>query len=123
MIESIIILEGKAKTLYSIVEGGKNYVSEFITGWPVQAERNQLIALLERIAEYGPPRNLEKFRPLGDNLFEIKSSQIRIICFFAGNDINNKNVILTHGFKKPKKTVLLREKGKALQIKKAYEER
>ena len=63
-----------------------------------EPDRNKLLALLKRAAEHGPPHNEQKFKKLGDDLFEFKSFQDRVFCAFRGKSI----LILTHGVKKKK---------------------
>jgi len=59
----------------------------------------------------------EKFRHIGDDIYELKTNLgIRILCFFA-TDFLRRSLILTHGFPKPKRVQLDREKAKALKIK------
>lgn len=41
----------------------------------------KLTALLDLTAEDGPPKNIEKFRNLGDGIFEFKSNPLRLLCF------------------------------------------
>jgi hypothetical protein len=55
----------------------------------------QLAALLERTAREGPPRNETKFKKVeGSNgIFEFKSYQMRLYCFFDGGDL----IICTNG--------------------------
>ena len=68
---------------------------DFLTGLQKPDEK-KVRRLLLRIAEYGPPRNTEKWRELkGEvNLCEIKSHQVRLFCFF---DEHRKRLIITHG--------------------------
>ncbi len=100
MIELIIKRLGiNGYDIYGISEN-RRLVREFITSLE-GSNCEKLWALLKRIAEYGPPKNIEKFRVLGDGIFEIKSYQVRILCFFEKGQI----ILLTHGFiKKSPKT-------------------
>lgn len=100
MIELIIKKLGvNGYDIYGISEN-RCLVREFINGLE-GSSREKLWAILKRIAEHGPPRNIEKFRVLGDSIFEIKSYHVRILCFFEKGQM----IILTHGFiKKSPKT-------------------
>lgn len=101
-------------TLYAIVENGRCLVQEFIDSLE-HAHQSQVINLFRLILENGPPRNEEKFRYLGDDIYELKTrSAVRILAFLG----RQKSLILTHGFYKKKKKQLQREKEKA---KKFYE--
>lgn len=100
MIELIIKKLGvNGYDIYGASEN-RRLVREFINGLK-GSSREKLWAILKRIAEHCPPRNIEKFRALGDGIFEIKSYQVRILCFFEKGQM----IILTHGFiKKSSKT-------------------
>ncbi|MFY9268250.1 MAG: type II toxin-antitoxin system RelE/ParE family toxin [Candidatus Manganitrophaceae bacterium] len=94
------IYKGPAFALYGIVQSTECLVQEFIDTLP-QAEQKKIIALLKRTADHGLPKNEEKFKKLWDDLFEFKTGQVRIICFFD----KGRLIILTHGFlKKSQKT-------------------
>ena len=69
----------------------------------------------KRILDVGPPRNQEKFKSIGDGIYELKTrGGVRILAFFGG-ELLERSIVLTHGFKKPQKRVLKREKEKALR--------
>ncbi len=83
-----------------IVEEGKidkSLISEFLD----DLEKNdpdshaKVVAALERLAENGPPRNIEKFRMLEKGVFELKVSQCRLLNFRDDNFY-----IFTNGFRK-----------------------
>lgn len=70
------------------------------TNYP--ADLVKLTALLDRIAEQGPPRNEEKFKHLTDSaeIYEIKAGCLRLYCFWD----NQKLIVTTNGsIKKSKK--------------------
>lgn len=97
-----LILKKLGVNGYDIYGASENrcLVREFINGLE-GSSREKLWAILKRISEHGPPKNIEKFRALGDGMFEIKSYQVRILCFFEKGQM----IILTHGFiKKSPKT-------------------
>jgi len=77
-----------------------------------------LFALLERIADYGPPRNPEQFKPLGNGIFEIKAIGARLFCFYdaASHDV----IILTHGWKKGPQREQNQQIKRAESLKEAY---
>jgi hypothetical protein len=56
------------------------------------SDQTKLITLFKRFADFGKIINREKFKKIGDNLFEFKSFQIRVFCFIERNEL-----ILTHG--------------------------
>jgi mRNA-degrading endonuclease RelE of RelBE toxin-antitoxin system len=65
----------------------------------------QMLRLIKRSAELGPPRNIEMSRALegrnAEGLWEFKAGAIRVIWFYE----RNKIIVCTHGFlKKGRKT-------------------
>lgn len=85
-----------------------------------EAEQKQVVALFKFILEKGPPTNIEKFRPLGDKVYELKTRMgIRILSFY-GSPCLKDSLILTHGLRKPKSKVLMREKEKTIKWRENY---
>ena len=39
------------------------------------------VSLLDRVCDHGPPRNTEKFKRLSGRVCEIKSYNVRLLCF------------------------------------------
>ena len=58
----------------------------------------RLWALIEYIAENGPPRNEHKFKKVSDLIYEIKGDGIRLFCFYQKK--SRRILILTHGWRK-----------------------
>lgn len=83
-----------------------------------KAEVSKLARLFDYIAQNGPPRNIEKFRKLhsAEEIYEIKTTKVRILCFFDGEKI----IICTHGFIKKSQKTPKNELHKAIQTKNAY---
>lgn len=77
--------------------GGKCDVDEFLTALD-PASRRRVDSLFELMAEKGSISNKEKFKKLeGSNgVFEFKSFQIRLLCFFAGAG----RLVICRGLKK-----------------------
>lgn len=99
--------------LYAVVDGDECLVQNFIDGLEAKY-KTQIFNLLEQIISSGLPFNEEKFRGIGDKIFELKTkSGIRILCFMAHANFK-KTLILTHGFKKGRPKKLNREKQKAI---------
>ena len=66
---------------------------------------DQMLRLIKRSADFGPPRNIEMSRALegrnAEGLWEFKAGAIRVIWFYE----RNKIIICTHSFlKKGRKT-------------------
>jgi phage-related protein len=91
------LYKGSNFDLFEVVVDGKHLLQDFIVGLS-EPDQRKVSALLKRAAEHGPPRNEQKFKSLGDGLFEFKSFQVRIFCAFRGKSV----LVLTHGIKKKK---------------------
>jgi hypothetical protein len=108
---------GLACDLYAIEINESCLVKEYLSSLRDE-DRERILALLDRILQNGIPRDERKFRSLGDGIWEVKlpNATVRILCFFGDAEpgIIGKDLILTHGIKKPKKKILEREKKKAL---------
>lgn len=59
-------------------------------------ERTKLDVIFELLGDRGVISNPTKFKKLNADVFEIKSGQIRIFCFFA----NDKRLVLLFGIRK-----------------------
>jgi phage-related protein len=106
-------------TIYGIKNYDKSMAREYLD---LLDDKNkvQMMALIDRIKEHGPPFNEEKFKSLGDGIFELKArSGSRILCFW-GRPTNS--LVLTHGFYKCKPRRLEAEKQRALRWYKEYQE-
>ncbi len=115
----IELASGPAYTLYARIENDVCQVRAYIASLP-EKDQKQVFALLKFILEQGIPMNKEKFRHIGDQIYELKTrGGIRILCFF-GSPVLPDALILTHGFRKPKPKRLIREKDKTLQWRKQY---
>lgn len=87
--------------------GGDCQLEEFFeklkdSGHP---DLDQMLRLIKRSADFGPPRNIEMSRALegrnAEGLWEFKAGAIRVIWFYE----QNKIIICTHSFlKKGRKT-------------------
>lgn len=87
------VYEGKSLTIQSLMLGdGSCPVEEFLSGLN-ESDRRKLDVLFERLGESGKIFNREKFKKVenSEGIFEFKSFQIRILCFFS-----NKVVYLAH---------------------------
>ena len=79
-------------------------------------EFEKMMSLLDWTANHGPPKNREKFRNLGDEIYEFKTTRIRLLCFFQPGRL----IVCTHGVAKPKKRELTKEKKVAVSIRGEY---
>jgi phage-related protein len=96
MIVAETLCAGPAFTIRVVVRDGRSAVAEFLRDDLQQMERTKVMALLEYVAEHGPPLNEEKFRHEGNGIYALKTSAVRLYGFFDGQ----RRMVLTHGFKK-----------------------
>jgi hypothetical protein len=64
------------------LQNGACPVGEFLDGLP-KSDRRKLDVLFEYLGEHGKITNPEKFKKVEDGIWEFKSFQIRILCFYA----------------------------------------
>jgi phage-related protein len=70
---------------------------------------------LDETAKNGPPKNTQKFDSLIDGLFEFKSWQLRLVCFF-----DDEMIICTHGFFKKRQNTPKAERNHAAKLRSRY---
>jgi phage-related protein len=100
--------------LYALVIDRSCQVLEYIENVDDKNQK-QIVSLFNLITSEGLPRNKQKFRDLGDDIFELKTrSGLRALCFTGGPGLR-RSLILTHAFDKPHSKILKREKDKALK--------
>ena len=83
-----------------------------------ESDLTSLLALIKRAGDVGPPKNIQKFRLLRNGIYELKSKQVRIPCFFDKGRI----ILCTHGFIKKGNKTPKREIDKAEKLMKEYME-
>jgi mRNA-degrading endonuclease RelE of RelBE toxin-antitoxin system len=96
MISVDTLRRGPSFTIQVIVKDGANAIVDFIRDELQESERAKVMALLEFVADHGPPCNEEKFRHEGYGIYALKTSNVRLYAFFDGQ----RRIVLTHGFKK-----------------------
>jgi phage-related protein len=82
-------------------------------------EFDKLSALLQRVADSGPPNDTDKFKDLkGENgICEFKTSGgLRLLCFWDEGSL----IVTTHGYLKDKQKAPKRELERAQQFKRGY---
>ena len=110
---------GPGLNLYALVINETCLIQEYISNLE-DKDQKQVFALLNFILEKGPPHDEQKFRSIGDKIYELKTrGGIRILSFFGSSSLP-RSLILTHGFVKPKEKVLVQEKKKAVKWRKEY---
>lgn len=111
--------EKEGYNLYAIVVDNKNLVKEYLDTID-RKNKTQLAALLNRILSKGLPKDIKRFRNLGDDIYELKTRNgARILCFFGGA-LLERSLVLTHGIDKSAGKILRREKLKAISFRKDF---
>lgn len=113
-----IIKRGKYFDVYAINHANRCPVQEFIDSLE-KKDQKKVVALLVRLADYGMLGNDQKFHKLegkGVDIWELKSFQVRIFCFFDKESL----MILTHGFVKKARETPTAEIDKAIRLRKEF---
>lgn len=117
MVKTAILYAGKLYDIHAITINDRCPVKEFLDNLG-PSDQKKIIALLQRTADSGLPKNEEKFKRLkGEDIFEFKSFQVRIFFFLE----KEKLIILTNGFIKKKVRTPLSEIERAKDLRKEYE--
>ena len=95
------LIEDKEAILYSYLDDKDKDLIQMYFSVLAEQDKNKILRLLEKFASKGEIKNKEKFKFLqGSNrIFEFKSYQHRLLCFYLP-DRTKKSLILTHGFQK-----------------------
>ena len=105
--------------LYATCDGrGDPELLTFLEGLGanMRKDRDRMLALLERVAEAGPPRNTEVSHKLDDDIWEFIQGRLRICWFYDAGRV----VICTHGFIKKSQKTPAAEIRKAATRREAY---
>lgn len=81
--------------------------------------KKKLAHLFYLLGDIGKIFNEEKFRYEGDQIYALKSSEDRFLCFF----FDESKIIITNAYKKKSAKMPPREKEKALKAKNDYTKR
>lgn len=107
-----LLLNGDKFKIYGLVINGTCEAEEFLKGLS-DSEKSKINPLLAYTAHSGLLRNEQKFKCLGDDIFEFKGFQSRLLCFFD----KGKMIIASHG------CIKKRNKMDPAEIKKARNRR
>ena len=119
MIKKFVAHKGNEVTIeWYFNEQGKSLALKYFEKMSNNHKRK--IILLWYILGDGAPRlNKEKFRNEGNQIYAIKASQNRFLCFF----FNGSKIIMTNAYEKKSTKMPQREKTKALNAKRDYQKR
>lgn len=108
--------------IYSIGDVKSSELKKFVEGLE-ERDQKQVVQQINLITHSGYPNNEQKFRNLGDGVWEIKTRNLIRIYSFKSNRRDLKNsLIITHGTKKRKQRQLSAEKKKVTELIDAFKE-
>ena len=88
--------EGQRLTISCMVRpSGQCPAGRFLDDELTDAERTKGDVIFQRLGDHGQLRNATKFKKVGDDIWAIKSGQIRIFCFRSAG-----RLILAFGLRK-----------------------
>jgi len=116
MKEKYIAYQGQEFTIEWYFDDRNNSdVLEYFKTLPEQKQR-KLGHLFRLLGDSGKIYNEEQFRNEEDQIYAFKPTPHRFLCFF----FQDAKVIITNGFEKKTNKLPIREKEKALKLKKDY---
>jgi hypothetical protein len=71
-------------------------VIEFLEGLE-EDSFEKVLGLIQYVAEYGPPNNREKSKKVVDEIYELKSYQVRLAYIYGSR---RRTILMIHGFLK-----------------------
>lgn len=83
---------------------------------PEEAEARKMMALVSWTSRNGPPKNKEKSNPLGDDIFEFKTTSFRVLYFFD----EGRLIVCCHGFVKKTNKCPRGQKAAAVKTRQEY---
>ncbi len=87
-----LLIHGDSYSIYGLIHNNRCEADEFLLSLS-DREKKKLIPLLHYTAQSGIITNEQKFKSIGNGIFEFKGFQARLFCFFDKGRI----VILTNG--------------------------
>lgn len=99
-------------------ERGKSPALEYFKKLPVKRKK-KIVHLWYLLGDGVRRLSKEKFRNEGDQIYAIKASEDRFLCFF----FDGSKIVMTNAYEKKSAKMPLREKTKALSAKKDYKKR
>ncbi len=119
MKEKFIVHEGEEFTIEWYFDSrGKSNAFEYFQDLTFNRKKKAAY-LFELLGETGKVFNKEKFRYEGDQIYAIKPSPDRFLCFF----FDGGKIIVTNAYEKKSAKMPVKEKQKALKAKEDYKKR
>ena len=114
--ESVAYRGVRLKVVFAIRDDESIPARNFFDGLDRQWQA-RFLTLYTRLGDTGRISNPEQFSKFGDDFWEFKAFQVRMICYF----LPGRRVVVTHGFAKKKDAFDKREIRRAEAIKSEYE--
>lgn len=102
---------GVAVDIYAVRDGDRIFEREYVCGLP-ERDQEKVLRLYSRVGDHGPPTSQQKFRSLGDGLYELKSGAHRLFCFFQPGG----RWVIRHGYRKQRQKADQREIERARRL-------
>lgn len=119
MEKEFIVYEGAEFTVeWYFNEKGKSEALAYFESLPFDRKK-KFINIIRLLGDMGKIFNQEKFRYEGDQIYALKPSPDRFLCFF----FDGSKVIITNAYEKKTAKMPPREKSRALKIKEDYAKR
>lgn len=119
MKKEYIVYAGEKFTIeWYFDDNGTSAALEYFEDMEWERQKKTLL-LFRRLGDVGEIFNKEKFRHEGDQVYALKPSQDRFLCFF----FTGSKVIITNAYMKKTEKMPIREKERALKAKSDYTKR
>ncbi len=119
MKKEYIAYNGEEFTIeWYFTDNGKSESLSYFESLPLNRKK-KLIYLFEVLGDTRQIRNEEKFRYEGNQIYALKPSPDRFLCFF----FDGSKIIVTNAYEKKSTKIPTREKQRALKAKKDYTKR
>ena len=114
-----VIVRGRHWEIATLARSNRNEVADFVVALPIPAQK-KIVRMLRMIAddEAGPFmfRNEQKMRRLGDELYELKSDEVRLLFFID----RPRRLIVASGFLKKSQRTPRSEIERATSVRALY---
>ncbi|MBI5284265.1 MAG: type II toxin-antitoxin system RelE/ParE family toxin [Chloroflexi bacterium] len=114
-----VILQGRHWEIVAVARANRNQVADFVVALPIPSQK-KIVRMLRMIAdaEAGPFmfRNDQKMRRLGDEIYELKSDQVRLLFFID----RPRRVVVASGFLKKSQRTPRSEIERAMSVRALY---
>jgi hypothetical protein len=114
------LFKGAWGEIDALVKTGKCEVTEFIDELESQGDptHQKTLAILTKMSVYGPGNNINKFRRVRDNLYEIKSKHTRVFCCY--DKCKRRLIILISAIKKGSRKEQTSRINRAVRLRDEY---